>query len=125
MLRLPVHAILDDLVGRAGLHAMRHRQHQCWRNQRAGAEIAARADDGDDRAADAIGRWRAAADDGVGGCGKQQRGDGDYPEPNFHRRSNSPQHRDRQEDIKAIKAGPRWNAVLAVFSIPAFEIGGE
>ena len=65
--RLLVRAIFDDLVIRAGLHAMRRRQHQLWRDQRARAEIAARADDGDDRTGDALRRRRAAADDGVGG----------------------------------------------------------
>ena len=76
-LRLPVRAVFDDLVGRAGLHAMRRRQHQLRRDQRAGAEIAARADDGDDGAADAVGRRRAAADDGMSGRGEQQRQAGD------------------------------------------------
>ena len=68
-----VGAIFDDLVDRAGLHAMRHRQHQPRCNQGAGAEIAARADDGDDGAADALGRRHPAADDRVRGRGEQQR----------------------------------------------------
>ena len=71
--RLPVRAIFDDLVIGAGLHAMRRGQHEFRRDQRAGAEIAARADDGDDGAGDAFGRRRAAADDGVSGSGQQQR----------------------------------------------------
>ncbi len=70
-LRLPVRAIFDDLVDRAGLHAMRRRQHQFWCNQGASAEIAARADDGDDGAADALGRRHPAADDRLGGRGKE------------------------------------------------------
>src|SRR5207302_4881524 len=47
-LRLPVGAIFHDLVFGTSLHAMRHRQHQRRRDQRAGTEIAARTDDGDD-----------------------------------------------------------------------------
>ena len=62
-LRLPVRASLDDLVGRTRLYAMRRGQHQAGRDQGAAAEIAARADDGDDGAADAVGRRRAAAAD--------------------------------------------------------------
>jgi hypothetical protein len=45
---------------------MRGCQHHPGRDERAGAEIAARADDGDDGAADAFRRRRATADDGVG-----------------------------------------------------------
>ena len=72
--RLAVRAIFDDLVIRAGLHAMRRRQHDFWRDQRAGAEIAARADDGDDGAADAFRRRRAAADDGMRWRSAEQQG---------------------------------------------------
>ena len=67
--RLPVRAILDDLVVRAPRHAMRRGQHQFRCDQRAGAKIAARADDGNDRAGHAFGRRRAAAHDGMGGTG--------------------------------------------------------
>src|SRR4051812_8785227 len=73
-LRLPVGAAVDDLVVRAGLHAVGNGEHQLWRNQGAGTEIAARADDGDDGARDAIGLRRAAANDGISGRGQQQRG---------------------------------------------------
>jgi hypothetical protein len=52
--RLLIRAIFDDLVDRAGLYAMRRRQHQLGRDQGAGAEIAAGADDGNDRAADSL-----------------------------------------------------------------------
>ncbi len=58
-------AVVDDAVVRAGLHAMRRGEHDFRRNQTAGAEIAARADDGDDRTRHALRRCRAAADDGV------------------------------------------------------------
>ena len=49
-------SIFEEFVDRAGLHAMRRRQHQVGRDQAAGAEGAARADNGDDGAADALGR---------------------------------------------------------------------
>ena len=71
-LRLPVRAVVDDLVIRARLHAMRRGQHHLWRDQRARAEIAARADDGDDGTADALGGRYAAADDGMGGRDEQR-----------------------------------------------------
>ena len=45
---------------------MRRGQHDLGRDQRTGAEIAARADDGDDGTGDTIGRRRAAAHDGEG-----------------------------------------------------------
>jgi len=77
-LRLPVCAIFDNLVDRARLHAMRHRHHQFRRNQCAGAEIAAGADDGDDGATDALcGRYRTA-DDRMSGKHKQQRYTDEY-----------------------------------------------
>jgi hypothetical protein len=44
---------------------MRRGQHDFWRDQRAGAKVAARADDGDDGTGDALRRRRPAADDGV------------------------------------------------------------
>ena len=65
-LRLPFGVIFHDLVVGAGLHAVRHGQYQARRVQAAGAEIAARADDGDDGTADALGRGRRAADDRSG-----------------------------------------------------------
>jgi hypothetical protein len=67
--RLPVRTIFNDLVIRAGRHAMRRGQHQFRRDQRAGAKIAARTDDGNDRAGDAFRRRRTAANDGVRGGG--------------------------------------------------------
>ena len=66
-LRRPLRIIFDDLVGRAALHAMRRGQRDVRRDHRARAEIAARADDGHDIAADAVRARRAAADDRVGG----------------------------------------------------------
>ena len=65
-------AIFDDPVIRAGLDAMRRGQHDPWRDQRAGAKIAARADDGDDGTRNALRRGRTAADDGVGRRSEQQ-----------------------------------------------------
>jgi hypothetical protein len=65
--RLLVCAIFDDLVDRAGLHAMRRRQYQPGCNQGAGAEIAAGADDGDDRTADILVGRHPAANDGKSG----------------------------------------------------------
>ncbi|MGY4449474.1 hypothetical protein ACVWZR_004134 [Bradyrhizobium sp. i1.3.1] len=73
-LRRTVSAAIDDLVVRAGLHTVGNRQHDLRSDQAAGAEIATRADDGDDRARDTIGLRRAAADDGVCGRSEQQRG---------------------------------------------------
>jgi hypothetical protein len=52
---------------------MRDRQHQRWRDQASGAEIAARADDGDDGAADGIGGRLRTTDNGVSGGGEEQR----------------------------------------------------
>ena len=74
-LRHLVRAILQYLVDGAGLDAMRDRQHQGRRDQAAGAEVAARADNGDDGAADAVTRRRRrASDDRLGGREQQQRG---------------------------------------------------
>ncbi len=85
--RLVVGAGFDDLVVRAGLHAMRRSQHQFRRDQRTGAEIAARADNGDDGAADARGRRHPAADDGVSGRCGEQRQDCEQVGRDFHRGS--------------------------------------
>ena len=108
--RLPVRAIFDDLVVGAGLHAMRRGQHDFRRDHGAGAEIAARTDDGDDRAADTLGGRRAAAHDGVSGNGQQQRKAGDGARQDFHRRSNSPRGRHRQA---AERTGSSGHSVLA------------
>ena len=89
-LRLLVGAIFDDFVDRAGLHAMRRRQHQSGCDQSAGAEIAARADDGDDGARHAAGLRRAAADDSRGGRGQERRQRRRYENRFLHPRSNSP-----------------------------------
>ena len=82
-LRLTVGAHLDNPVIRAGLHAMRGRQHDFWRDQRAGAKIAARADDGDNGAADAFAGRRAAADDGMRWKGAEQRKEGNAERHRF------------------------------------------
>jgi len=66
-LRLPLRVIGNDLGGGSRRHAMRGGEHDVRRDQRARAEIAARADNGDDDAAEpAFGR-RRAADHGVSG----------------------------------------------------------
>ncbi len=64
---LAIRAVVDDLVGCARPDAMGHRQNQIGRDQGAGAEIAARADDGHDGLSNAFDGWRGTADDGVGG----------------------------------------------------------
>ena len=120
--RLPVRAIFDDLVVRAGLHAMRRRQHQFRRDQRAGAEIAARADDGDDRARHAFRRRRAAADDGVRGNGQQQRKAGNQARQDFHRRSNNPRGACRQAPDRTGSSG---NSVLAAPQRISFQAGND
>ncbi len=84
-LRLFVCGIFDDLVDRAGLHAMRRRQHQPGCNQGAGAEIAARADDGDDGAADALGGRHPTANDRLSRRRKKQGKNCNYSEKDFHR----------------------------------------
>jgi len=107
---LPVRAIFDDLVIRARLHAMRRGQHQPWRNQRPRTEITSRADDGDDRAGDAVRLRRAAADDAVSGDRKQQREASQHGGENFHGCSNSPHGACRQA---ADQAGSSGRSVVA------------
>lgn len=58
-------AQVDHSIVRAGCHAMTCGEHDVRRDQRPGADRAARADDGDDRTCDSLGRRRAAAGDGV------------------------------------------------------------
>src|SRR5262249_278247 len=48
-------AVVDDAVFRAGLYAMRRGEDDLRRNKAAGAEVAARADNGDDGTGDAVG----------------------------------------------------------------------
>ena len=86
-LRLLVCAIFDDLVDRAGLYAMRRRQHQSGRDQGAGAEIAARADDGDDGASDALRGRQPASNNRVSRRSNKQRQSGDHSNKDFHWRA--------------------------------------
>ena len=83
-LRLPVGAIFHDLVFGTALHAMRHREHQRGRDQRAGTEIAARANNGDDGAAESLGRWGRTTDDSVSRARQNQRRSG-HPGQSVHR----------------------------------------
>src|SRR6266700_3040730 len=110
-LRLPVGAVFDDLVGRPRLHAMRRRQYQPLCDQCTGAEIAARADNGDNGAADAFGGRRPAADNRVSRRGKQQSQTGHDPKQGFHATAITREYGHRQA---AIEAGPRAWTVLAV-----------
>ena len=64
--RLPLRIELHELVVGAGRHTMRGGEHEIARDQRAGAGIAARADDHDRGAREIAGR-RRAADHGGGG----------------------------------------------------------
>ena len=63
---------------------MRRGQNQPGCDQRAGAKIAARADDGDDGTADALGRQRATADDRGGGREREQRQARDNQDQDSH-----------------------------------------
>jgi hypothetical protein len=76
-------AILHKAIVSAGLHAMRRSQHDPWRDHGAGAEIAARPDDGDDGARYALGRGGSAADNGVHRRGEKQ-GCDDHGAREFH-----------------------------------------
>jgi hypothetical protein len=84
-LRLLVRAIFDNLVDRAGLHAMRRRQHQSGCNQGTGAEIAARSDDRYYRAPDALDRRHPASNDRVSRRRKKQRQNCNHSGEDFHR----------------------------------------
>src|SRR5436190_4699426 len=109
-LRLPVCTIFDDLVDRAGLHAMRRRQGQSGCNQGAGAEIAARADDGDDGAADALGGRHPASNDRVSRVRKKQRQNCDHSGEDFHRRAACEDQHD-QEANKFVRILANFLAV--------------
>ena len=130
-LRLPVRAIFDDLVGRPRLHAMRRRQHQLGSDQRAGAKITARADDGDDGARDALGRRRAAADDGMRGRGReQQRHGGNDGVKGFHQCSrrrwrSNPRKPGTAPNRATRRAGPRPDAVLANLQMAFASAGND
>jgi len=64
---------------------MRGRQYQSGCDQGAGAEIAARADDGDDGAADALGGRHPATNNRASRRGNKQRQDCNHSGKDFHR----------------------------------------
>jgi len=64
--------IINDLVGAAAMHAMRGGEHQALRQGRARTDRAVRADDHDDRAANALRMRRRAADDRTGRHGERE-----------------------------------------------------
>jgi hypothetical protein len=68
-LRGALRVILDDLVGRAVLHAVGGGEHDGRRDHGAAAEVAARAYDGDDISPDPISLRSAAAND----CARRRR----------------------------------------------------
>jgi len=76
-LRGALRVVQHDLVVGAGLDAVRGAQHQVRRDHRAGTEIAPRADDGDDAAAESGLVGGSAADHGGGRRGCQRKPGGE------------------------------------------------
>jgi hypothetical protein len=96
-LRLAGCIVFHNAVFSPRLHAVAGSQHQLWADQGATAERSAGTNDGDDRAPDAVRRWRRATDDGKrGACGRQRSDSSGREHDVLHRRSNSRCKRYRQ-----------------------------